>query len=210
MQNSYETPLITRITIVFSVITLLFSTIVIKSMEEVRKEIAETAVTNIYIILPQETSSDISREPFIEDSEYYRVTHQEAQEPHVVTENENLSIYISDLCASYHVDEHIVRNLIYTESRWNPNAVSVSGEHLGLMQVSSKWQAERAKRLGVTNLMDPYSNILVGVDLLAYTLKETGGDYAWTLMIYNEGYQSAYKKHAQGIVSSYARSIMQI
>lgn len=210
MQNSYETPLITRLTIAFSIVTLLFSTLVIQNTEKVTKAIENQPVCNVYIVTERDHILEDSREPFIEDSEYYRMTHQEAQEPHVVTENENLSIYISDLCASYHVDENIVRNLIYTESRWNPNAVSVSGEHLGLMQVSSKWQAERAKRLGVTNLMDPYSNILVGVDLLAYTLKETGGDYAWTLMIYNEGHQSAYQKHTQGIVSSYARTIMQI
>lgn len=210
MQNSYETPLITRLTIAFSIITLLFSTLVIQNTEKVTKAIENQPVCNVYIVTERDHILEDSREPFAEDSEYYRMTHQEAQEPHVVTENENLSIYISDLCASYHVDENIVRNLIYTESRWNPNAVSVSGEHLGLMQVSSKWQAERAKRLGVTNLMDPYSNILVGVDLLAHTLKETGGDYAWSLMIYNEGYQSAYQKHTQGIVSSYARTIMQI
>lgn len=207
MQNSYETPLITRTAIAFSIITLLFSTLVIKNMQEVTKVVSEQSVVNIYITQQPAESYEISK---IYSQEYLEAINKQAQFPHVMSEEENLKVYISRLCDSYGVDEHIVKNLIQVESGWNPNAVSLSGEYVGLMQISKKWQLERAKKLGVTDMMDPYGNILIGIDLLAYTLNETGYDYAWTLMIYNEGYKSAYEKHTNGVVSDYAREIMQI
>lgn len=207
MQKSYETPLLTRLTIAFSVITLLFSLIVIKNIQETEYIVDEYPTANVSIY---DWSSNSYDSPEVYSFEYLEAIHKEASSPHVMSEEENFKVYISRLCDFYGVDEQIVKNLIQVESGWKPEAVSLSCEYVGIMQISKKWQSERAKRLGVTDMMDPYSNILIGIDFLAYTLNETGHDYAWALMIYNEGYKSAFEKHMNGVISDYAREIMQI
>lgn len=145
-----------------------------------------------------------------EPSEIYldrQVYHKEAQEPIIFTERDNWNAYIDEVAFSYGFSPQLIRSVIQVESRWNPNAVDPTGSYVGLMQISTRWQAERAKKLGVVDMMDPYGNILIGTSYLADTLQETG-DLAWALMIYNEGYQSAYQKHCAGIVSAYASEVM--
>lgn len=136
-----------------------------------------------------------------------QVYHKEAQEPRIFTERDNWNAYIDEVASSYNLSPQLIKSLIQVESRWDPNAVDPTGANVGLMQISTRWQEERAKRLGVVNMMDPYGNILIGTSYLADTLQETG-DLAWALMIYNEGYQSAYQKHLSGIVSAYASEVM--
>lgn len=45
------------------------------------------------------------------------------------------------------------------------------GESAGYMQVQSRWHQKRMERLGVSDLTDPYSNFLVGLDFLAELLE---------------------------------------
>lgn len=135
------------------------------------------------------------------------VYRKEAQEPTIFTERDNWNAYIDEVASSYGLSPQLIKSLIQVESRWDPNAVDPTGSYVGLMQISTRWQADRAKRLGVMNMMDPYGNILIGTSYLADTLKETG-DLAWALMIYNEGYKSAYQKHCAGVVSAYASEVM--
>ena len=65
------------------------------------------------------------------------------------------------------------------------NVVGDDGESHGYMQVQPKWHSERMKRLGVTDLSDPYGNFLVGLDFLY----ELVGKYelADALTAYNSG-----------------------
>lgn len=72
--------------------------------------------------------------------------------------------------------------IIERESGWDPEAVN--GDCIGLMQVSEKWHQDRMERLGVTDLTDPYDNILVGVDYLA-ELFEQYEDVGAVLMKWN-------------------------
>lgn len=136
-----------------------------------------------------------------------QVYYKEAQEPVIFTERDNWNAYIDEISSSYNIPPQVIKSVIQVESGWNPNAKDSTGYHVGLMQISTRWQADRAKRLGVVDMMDPYGNILIGTSYLADTLKETG-DLAWALMIYNEGYISAYQKHTSGIVSAYASEVM--
>lgn len=136
-----------------------------------------------------------------------QVYHKEAQEQTVFNERDNLNVWVEQVATSYDISPEIIKAVIQVESEWNPNAVSSDGTHVGLMQISTKWQKKRANELGVKNMMDPYGNILIGTSYLADTFEETG-DIAWALMIYNEGYVSAYQKHTSGIVSSYAMEVM--
>lgn len=49
-----------------------------------------------------------------------------------------------------------------------------NGNSLGYMQIQPKWVKQRMKDLGVTDLLDPYSNFLVGTSLLAEYINEYG------------------------------------
>ena len=52
------------------------------------------------------------------------------------------------------------------EAESSGKADARNGGCIGLMQVYEKYHKDRMKRLGVTDLYDPYSNILVGTDIL--------------------------------------------
>lgn len=125
-----------------------------------------------------------------------------------LTFEDQVNLWVRDICKMYpNVKPELVMSVIYHESRYSPTEVS-SANCVGLMQLSVKWQTQRANRLGVTDLMDPYGNILVGVDLLSELLTMTNGDVAYALMCYNMGVGNAKPLYSQGIVSSYAKSVM--
>lgn len=109
---------------------------------------------------------------------------------------------ITDLYSN--VDPDLVRAMIWHESRFQPNVHN--GRCVGLMQVSTKWHADRAEKLGVTDFYDPYSNILLGVDYISEVLTDCG-DVGLALMIYN-GDSRAYDLYSVGELSSYADGIL--
>lgn len=112
---------------------------------------------------------------------------------------EIVASYVFDICQSYpEVDPYIVLSVIYHESRFIPNVSA--GRCVGLMQISTYWHQDRAKRLGVTDFWDPYSNILIGVDLLNELMNMVNGDIYRALTRYNGG---------SGI-SNYAREVINI
>lgn len=75
------------------------------------------------------------------------------------------------------------------------------------MQISPRWHRDRMECLGVTDLFDERSNILVGADYLA-ELFEKYEDAAVVLMIYH-GEKDAIKKAEQGDISNYAIGILE-
>lgn len=90
--------------------------------------------------------------------------------------------YIEIICQERGICPELVEAIIERESGWDPEAVN--GDCIGLMQVSEKWHQDRMERLGVTDLTDPYDNILVGVDYLA-ELFEQYEDVGAVLMKWN-------------------------
>lgn len=117
-------------------------------------------------------------------------------------------VYIDEVCALYpNVSPHLVRSVIYYESRFNPDAHNSKSDCCGLMQLSKKWNTDRAESLGVTDLFDPYGNILVGVDLLS-ELIDSKGDIQWALMCYHGGNSYGNKLWKQGKIDSYTRKIV--
>lgn len=117
---------------------------------------------------------------------------------------EELELYIERVCEPVNICPELVQAIIERESRWNPNAVN--GDCMGLMQISERWHRERMERLGVTDLFDPYDNILVGVDYMA-ELFERYEDPGMVLMIYN-GDSRAKNLQATGNLSEYADWIL--
>lgn len=92
---------------------------------------------------------------------------------------------IDDVCATYEICPELIQGIVFTESNGNPNAVSSAGA-VGLCQIIPKWHADRMQRLGVTDLYDPYSNILVCVDYISQ-LRDMYGDLYAVLNAYNTG-----------------------
>lgn len=127
--------------------------------------------------------------------------------PKKLTEKEQIQQYVREICAKYDnkIKPEIVMSMIEHESTYNPKAKN--GNCLGLMQVSSRWHADRAKRLGVTNFYDSYSNILLGVDYLNELLAQHK-DISLVLMCYNMSHNEALSMYRQGKISSYARSVL--
>lgn len=115
--------------------------------------------------------------------------------------------YIYEICRDYpNVDPLIIEAQVFEESRYISSVVGGGGAWLGLMQISPKWHRDRMERLGVTDLFDPYSNLLVGIDYMS-ELIDIYHDKVLALMVYN-GSASAYSKWENGQISSYAQNVM--
>lgn len=127
----------------------------------------------------------------------------------IILEGEDLyRAYVYDICEDYpQVDPDMIQAMIYHESRWQPDATNYNGTCVGLMQLSTKWQTERAEQLGGTDLWDPYTNILTGVDLMA-ELIDRYEDPALALMMYHMRHDRARELYDQGILSGYTKSVL--
>ena len=117
--------------------------------------------------------------------------------------NEIKSI-VEDVSAKYNVCPELILAIIEQESSGNPNAVN--GDCKGLMQVSEKWHKDRMERLGVTDLFDPYGNILVGTDYLM-ELAEEYGDLPMVLLVYN-GVSNAEEIYESGNYTKYVNDVI--
>lgn len=86
--------------------------------------------------------------------------------------------YVDAIVKSYfpNMDGAMVKALIYTESRYQPNVASPAGA-VGLMQVIPKYHAWRMEKYGLHDIWDPYSNIVVGMDLLNELYLQYGNWY---------------------------------
>lgn len=78
------------------------------------------------------------------------------------------------------------------------NVIGDGGESFGYMQVQPKWHSERMERLGVTDLLDPYGNFLVGLDFLAELLETH--ELTDTLTRYNSG-RTGNSQYAQSVLN---------
>ena len=119
--------------------------------------------------------------------------------------DEEIVLYCEDIGEQYCIAPELLQAMIERESTGNPDAVN--GGCIGLMQIFQKYHLERMERLGVTDLLDPYSNILVGADYIS-ELAERYGDVALTLDVYN-GNSKAFYNNNNGIISSYAKWILE-
>lgn len=119
--------------------------------------------------------------------------------------SEEIQSYCHEIGNMYCISEELLISMIERESTGNP--LAVNGGCIGLLQISERWHLDRMERLGVDDLFDPYSNILVGADYLM-ELAEKHGDVALVLSIYH-GESKAFENHENGIISSYAKGILE-
>lgn len=122
-----------------------------------------------------------------------------------------LQCFIISLCEEHHIDPAVVVSMIRTESNYDIKAVGDNGKAFGLMQIQPKWHQDRMDKLGVTDLHNPYENVMVGVDYLHELLTDYyGGNLEKALIAYNAGVVGANKLYfSQGIYSNkYSKSVL--
>lgn len=129
---------------------------------------------------------------------------------HEPTQEEQIIAYTHEIGDMYDISPYLLQSMIYQESGFQPE-VGNDGCY-GLMGISAYWNRDRMERLGVTDLYDPYQNILVGADLMAELTDTLGdGDSAdvyLTLMAYNAGTAPAVEAYNNGLISDYATMVM--
>lgn len=132
----------------------------------------------------------------------------EEEKPEILEGKDLYISYVYEICEGYEgIDPYVVIAQMYFESRYTPDAKN--GNYYGLMQVHKSTHSARMEKLGVTDLWDPYSNILVAVDLLDDIYHNYAGeDIGYTLMLYSMSWDSAKKLHANGQLSEYASKVL--
>lgn len=180
----------------------------VRLSEPVKPEIV-TLVEVYEPVVPEATEAVV--EPVIEDLEAdpIPVIEGEVELPNVVyfdvPLDEDLQDHIFATCEEYGVDPALVIAVIERESQFVVDAVGDYGRSLGLMQVQPQWFAVQMAEHGFDNLLDPYQNIVIGVEYLSDLMAEGKGD-TWALMAYNGG--PSYANSMGGWVSEYATTVM--
>ena len=122
--------------------------------------------------------------------------------------DKDLQNHIMDICEERNIDPRVAFAMIKCESGFRAEATGDSGNSLGLMQIQPRWHYARMERLGCDNLLDPYQNVTVGLDLFGDLLKHYG-NVEHALMAYNGGGSYANEMIAAGQISTYALRVIE-
>ena len=114
--------------------------------------------------------------------------------------DENLQTHIIETAETYGIDPSIIMAMAYKESTYRTDVIGDGGNSYGLLQIQPKWHYKRMQKLGCTDLLDPYQNVMVGIDYLAEQI-DRYDDLAKGLTAYNRG-------HYPGKVTNYAKTVM--
>ena len=164
-------------------------------------------------IIPEETTEPIveTTPPETTIPETTAVTEPETEPETLyfdVPLSEDLQDHIFKLCEESGVEPDMVMAMIRAESTYNPNCIGDGGDSLGLLQIQPKWHQWRMDELDCPDLMDPYQNVTVAIDILT-EFYETGKSDAWILMAYNGGEVYANRKASNGEISDYAVRVLE-
>lgn len=201
------------------IINLIFTVTSIRVMNRVLEEIdagfeVEAATNEVYAYPMNLNLVDIrehEEEP-VQDAPSEPV---EAPEPEIVPEvvyfdvplDEGLQEHIIATCEEYGIEPELIVGMIYKESTYTSGAIGDGGNSFGLMQIQPKWHKDRMSKLGCEDLLDPYQNVTVGVDVISELLDQRGS-VEWALMAYNGGPSYANDMVKAGKVSEYAREVI--
>lgn len=192
-----------RLYLVLFIIVLISTLFTIDVVTYFTKKVNEVNFTESVIVGEVMNEAPLVTEPIVEE-----------EEPKVfyfdVPLSHELQDYIRELCTTYDVPMELVIAMIEKESTFRENVVSKTNDY-GLMQINVINHDNLKKKLGVTNLLDPYQNVLSGIYIISGHLNKTGGDIELALMRYNAGGAGAKKMWDKGIYSTkYSRSIMSL
>lgn len=160
--------------------------------------------------IPTEATTEEVTEPTKEEPKeriYYEIPEEYAKRGSFPAE---LQKYTYELCTRYDISYALVIAVIERESGYRCDALGDNGNSKGYMQIYEKWHRKRMDKLGCDNLLDPYQNILVGVDFLAELIGKYG-TVEKALAAYNCGESGANKYlWSKGIyIYKYNKGIME-
>lgn len=116
-----------------------------------------------------------------------------------------LQTYIDAICVNSPIEPELILAMCEVESQYNPDAVGDNGRSLGLLQINPGWHMERMVRLQCPDLMNPYNNITVALDILEELYEDYDGNIEKVLMAYNGGHAYAESRTEP---SEYALSVI--
>ena len=122
--------------------------------------------------------------------------------------DDELQDYIIETSEEHGVNPAIIIAMIKRESQFDIDIIGDKGKAFGLMQIHPRWHSDRMEKLGVTDLLDPYQNVTVGIDIMAELL-DGGESVEWALMAYNGGYAHANRHIEAGTLSGYATDVLE-
>jgi soluble lytic murein transglycosylase-like protein len=136
-------------------------------------------------------------------SEYFKNEKQELKEDdkrkdkkvkkyYDVDLSEKLQQYIIDESKKYEIEPTIVFAIIEHESNCVENAIGDEGRSKGLMQIQERYWKNLMDELNVSDLMNPYDNVKVGIAILN-VFKNKNKNIYWILAAYNGGESYANK-----------------
>lgn len=105
---------------------------------------------------------------------------------------EDVQRFIYRICKRDGVRYALILAMIERESGYKADCIGDDGESAGYMQVQEAWHKERMEEKGVTDLLDPYQNIMVGVDYIK-ELIDKYGTIQDALAAYNYGEKGALR-----------------
>lgn len=103
---------------------------------------------------------------------------------------EKMQVYTYCVCKQYEVSYPLVIALIERESGYVFDRMGDDGNSFGYMQIYERFHADRMERLSVDDLLNPYQNVLVGIDYLAELIGKYGTEQE-ALAAYNYGERGA-------------------
>lgn len=162
--------------------------------------IACTACDYIWGDEPEQVQAEQTQEVVAEYREQEPLFNVELEAP--------IQRFVITVCNYYEIEPSLVMALIEKESGFDTACIGDNGESYGLMQVQARWHIARMENLGVSDLLNPYENIEVGVNVLSEKL-DAGNGLEWALMAYNGGNQYANKMTEAGKISEYASTIIE-
>ncbi len=120
--------------------------------------------------------------------------------------------YIYQMCSEKNINYDLILSIIKCESNFKADSIGYNPNgsfDSGLMQINSCHLENLQEQYGVSDIMDPYSNLLVGIDMIASCINaygEVGG-----LVAYNMGaggYQTCIAKG--DLNTAYVQKVMKI
>ena len=145
----------------------------------------------------------------IETAAKHAETSEKAPKTYDVPLDADLQNHIITLCDRENIDPALVMAVIGVESNYNVEAIGDNGRSYGLMQVQTEWHQARIERLKTPDMLNPYDNVTVGIDILAEKISKDKG-IEWALMAYNGGNSHADMMQQTGQLSEYAEAVIKL
>ena len=170
-------------------------------MKETRYDLVPFFIVVFFLIMVILMPRKAASEPILEDAKEEESYYIECG----LSKEEQDFLY--ELCQEKGVDFTLALAIIWQESNFDASIVSETDDW-GLMQINSINHSYYEEYFGITDFLDPYQNMTVGVDILSKCLNEF--DKPFAIMAYNRGISGTYALIDEGIYTiSYVEEVLE-